>query len=66
MSALAVATLAREGIGEIVIANRTYERGAHLARSAEVPARAIELADLRARAGRGRHRGLLHRRRSAW
>src|SRR3954471_19952895 len=47
MSALAVATLAREGIGEVVIANRTYERGAHLARSAGVPARAIELADLR-------------------
>jgi glutamyl-tRNA reductase len=47
MSALAVATLAREGIGEVIIANRTYERGAHLARSAEVPARAIELADLR-------------------
>ena len=47
MSALAVATLARTGIGEVVIANRTYERGAHLARSAEVPARAIELADLR-------------------
>jgi glutamyl-tRNA reductase len=46
MSALAVATLAREGIGEVIIANRTYERGAHLARSAEVPARAIELADL--------------------
>lgn len=47
MSGLAVATLARGGVGEIVIANRTYERGAHLARSAEVPARAIELADLR-------------------
>ncbi|MGH3376244.1 MAG: glutamyl-tRNA reductase [Actinoallomurus sp.] len=47
MSALAVATLARAGIGEVVIANRTYERGAHLARSVEVPARAIELADLR-------------------
>jgi glutamyl-tRNA reductase len=47
MSALAVATLAREGIGEIVIANRTYERGVHLARSAEVPARAIEFAGLR-------------------
>jgi glutamyl-tRNA reductase len=46
MSALAVATLAREGIGEVVIANRTHERGLHLARSAEVPARAIELADL--------------------
>jgi glutamyl-tRNA reductase len=48
MSALAVATLAREGIGEVIIANRTHERGVHLARSAEVPARAIELADLRA------------------
>jgi glutamyl-tRNA reductase len=47
MSSLAVATLARTGIGEIVIANRTYERGAHLARSAEAPARAIEFADLR-------------------
>ncbi|MFB9833431.1 glutamyl-tRNA reductase [Actinoallomurus acaciae] len=46
MSGLAVATLARGGIGEIVIANRTYDRGAHLARSADVPARAIELADL--------------------
>jgi glutamyl-tRNA reductase len=46
MSALAVATLAREGIGEVVIANRTHERGLHLARSAEVPARAIELSDL--------------------
>jgi len=48
MSSLAVATLAREGIGEVVIANRTYERGAHLARAAEVPARAIELDDVRA------------------
>jgi glutamyl-tRNA reductase len=47
MSSLAVATLAREGIGEVVIANRTYERGARLARAAEVPARAIELADVR-------------------
>jgi len=47
MSALAVATLARAGIGEVIIANRTYERGAHLARSVEAPARAIELADLR-------------------
>jgi glutamyl-tRNA reductase len=47
MSALAVATLAREGIGEIVIANRTYERGAHLARSTEASARAIRLEDLR-------------------
>jgi glutamyl-tRNA reductase len=47
MSALAVATLARGGIGEVVIANRTFGRGVHLARSAEVPARAIKLADLR-------------------
>jgi glutamyl-tRNA reductase len=47
MSGLAVATLAREGIAEIVIANRTYERGKHLARSTDVPARAIEFADLR-------------------
>ena len=47
MSSLAVATLAREGIGEIVIANRTYERGARLARASEVPARAIELEDVR-------------------
>ena len=47
MSSLSVATLAREGVGEIVIANRTYERGVRLARSTEVPARAIELADLR-------------------
>jgi glutamyl-tRNA reductase len=43
-----VATLAREGIGEVVIANRTYERGARLARAAEAPARAIDLADVRA------------------
>lgn len=47
MSSLAVATLARAGVAEIVIANRTYERGARLARNAEVPARAIRLADLR-------------------
>ncbi len=46
MSALAVATLVRAGIGEVVIANRTFERGAHLARATEGPARAIELADL--------------------
>ncbi len=48
MSALAVATLARAGIGEVVIANRTFERGEHLARSTEVPARAIEFAGLKA------------------
>src|SRR5256885_1015192 len=47
MSSLAVATLAREGIGEVTIANRTYERGARLAARAGVPARAIKLADLR-------------------
>jgi glutamyl-tRNA reductase len=47
MSSLAVATLAREGVGEIVIANRTYDRGARLAARAGVPARAIRLADLR-------------------
>jgi glutamyl-tRNA reductase len=47
MSSLAVATLAREGIGEVVIANRTHERGVRLARTAEVPARAIKLSDLR-------------------
>lgn len=48
MSSLAVATLARSGVAEIVIANRTYERGARLARNTtEVPARAIRLADLR-------------------
>jgi glutamyl-tRNA reductase len=46
MSALAVATLARAGIGEVVIANRTFARGEHLARATEAPARAIELADL--------------------
>lgn len=47
MSSLAVATLAREGIGEVVIANRTYDRGARLAARAGVPARAIRLTDLR-------------------
>jgi glutamyl-tRNA reductase len=47
MSALAVATLAREGAGEIVIANRTYERGVHLAAATDAPARAIRLEDLR-------------------
>ncbi|GAA4620843.1 glutamyl-tRNA reductase [Actinoallomurus vinaceus] len=47
MSSLAVATLAREGVGEIVIANRTFERGVRLAKATEAPARAIRLADLR-------------------
>ncbi|MCO6004373.1 glutamyl-tRNA reductase [Actinoallomurus purpureus] len=47
MSSLAAATLARAGIGEIVIANRTYERGVRLAEATEAPARAIRLADLR-------------------
>src|SRR5437879_3855921 len=46
MSSLAVATLARAGIGEIVIANRTYERGVRLADATEAPARAIRLAGL--------------------
>jgi glutamyl-tRNA reductase len=46
MSSLAVATLARAGVGEILIANRTYERGVRLAEATDVPARAIRLADL--------------------
>ncbi|HEX2313834.1 MAG TPA: glutamyl-tRNA reductase [Thermomonospora sp.] len=46
MSALAVATLARAGVGEIVVANRTHERAVRLAESAEVPARAVELSAL--------------------
>jgi glutamyl-tRNA reductase len=46
MSALAVATLAREGIGDITIANRTFERGEHLVRGTDVPAKAIPLSDL--------------------
>jgi glutamyl-tRNA reductase len=46
MSALAVATLARAGVAEIVVANRTYARAVRLAEAAEVPAHAIELADL--------------------
>ncbi|SEG29331.1 glutamyl-tRNA reductase [Thermomonospora echinospora] len=48
MSGLAVATLARAGVGEIVVANRTYARAERLAAAAEVPARAIELTDLTA------------------
>ncbi|MCO5968066.1 glutamyl-tRNA reductase [Actinoallomurus soli] len=47
MSSLAAATLAREGIGEIVIANRTYERGLRLAEATDAPARAIRLEHLR-------------------
>jgi glutamyl-tRNA reductase len=46
MSALAVATLARAGMAEIVVANRTYARAVRLAEAAEVPARAIGLDDL--------------------
>ncbi|MCO5994484.1 glutamyl-tRNA reductase [Actinoallomurus rhizosphaericola] len=47
MSSLAAATLAREGIGEIIIANRTYERGQRLAEATDAPARAIRLENLR-------------------
>ncbi|GAA3234112.1 glutamyl-tRNA reductase [Actinocorallia longicatena] len=46
MSGLAVATLARAGVAEIVVANRTHERAVRLAANAEVPARAIPLEDL--------------------
>jgi glutamyl-tRNA reductase len=46
MSALAAATLDRAGVGEIVIANRTYSRGAHLAASLTADARAVHLEDL--------------------
>jgi glutamyl-tRNA reductase len=46
MSALAVATLARAGMAEIVVANRTYARAVRLAEAAEVPAHAIGLDDL--------------------
>lgn len=46
MSGLAVATLARAGVGEILIANRTHERAARLADSVDVPARAIELGEV--------------------
>ena len=45
MSALAAATLDRAGVGEVVIANRTVERGRHLARSL-TNGRAVELAEL--------------------
>jgi glutamyl-tRNA reductase len=43
MSGLAVATLARAGAREIIVANRTYDRAVRLAGSASVPARAVEL-----------------------
>jgi len=49
MSGLAVATLARAGVAEIVVANRTYakaERLADSARTTGVPARALRLEDL--------------------
>ncbi|WP_308198399.1 glutamyl-tRNA reductase [Actinomadura terrae] len=46
MSSLAAATLSRAGAREIVVANRTHARAVRLAESLEVPARAIELADL--------------------
>jgi glutamyl-tRNA reductase len=48
MSALAVATLARSGIGEVLVANRTPARARRLAESAGVPARAVEWAGLSA------------------
>jgi glutamyl-tRNA reductase len=46
MSALAVATLARAGVLEIIVANRTHAHAVRLAQAAEVPARAVELAEL--------------------
>ncbi|HEY7487914.1 MAG TPA: glutamyl-tRNA reductase [Streptosporangiaceae bacterium] len=46
MSGLAVATLARAGVGEILVANRTQARAVRLAESAAVPARAITLAEV--------------------
>ncbi|MGI8328421.1 glutamyl-tRNA reductase [Actinomadura scrupuli] len=46
MSGLAAATLDRAGVAEIVIANRTFARGSRLAKSLQMPARAIDLAEL--------------------
>ncbi|RFU42056.1 glutamyl-tRNA reductase [Actinomadura logoneensis] len=46
MSALAAATLSRGGAGEIVIANRTFDKAARLAASLETPARAIPMDQL--------------------
>src|SRR5690606_5724133 len=48
MSSLTAATLSRAGAREIVVANRTHERAVRLAESLDVPARAVELADLAA------------------
>jgi len=46
MSGLAAATLVRHGIGEIVVANRTFERGQHLAE--QVGGRAIRFEQVAA------------------
>jgi glutamyl-tRNA reductase len=44
MSALAATTLNREGVGQVVVANRTYERAEHLAES--VGGRAVPMSAL--------------------
>ncbi len=44
MSALSAASLARAGVTDIVIANRTFERGVRLAEA--IGGRAVELADI--------------------